>query len=259
MLVLLSPAMRMRHVDAPFNLKLSTPYFLEEAHKLASAVKSLDFDEFSKLIKVKGEACAEFYVMWQDFATTDVPDKDRLTAAALSFDGIAFKHLKPEECSEEMWHYAQEHLRIASGLYGLLRPLDAVQAYRLEMQARLQLEGAKNLFKFWDNKLIDCVFNEAETLILNLTSHEYTKALLRDEQNSPQVLSADFKILGKNGYYTQSTWAKIGRGSMASYVLKHQIQDPQDLKNYNRYGYRFSPELSSQQNYVFIADEPYLE
>lgn len=259
MLVLLSPAMRMKSSGAPLGLDLTTPYFLNESLVLAQQVKSLEFDELAKLLKVSGDAAAQFYLLWQDFVLSKEVNQAALSASALSFDGIAFKHLKACDWSKTDWLYAQDHLRIASGLYGLLRPLDGVQAYRLEMQTRLKTHQAKNLFAFWSTILVERVFEESDGYILNLLSNEYAKALLGGKSHHPSIIEADFKILGKNGYYTQSTWAKIGRGSMVSFVVQNQITDPHDLLEYRQYGFSYSPEMSSENTFVFISDDPYLE
>ena len=249
----------MKRTGAPLDLDLTTPYFLDESIALAQQVKSLEFDELAALLKVSGDAAAQFYLLWQDFELSTEVNQAALSASALSFDGIAFKHLKACDWRKTDWLYAQDHLRIASGLYGLLRPLDGVQAYRLEMQTRLKTHQAKNLFAFWSTRLVERVFEECDGYILNLLSHEYAKALLSGKSHHSSIIEADFKILGKNGYYTQSTWAKIARGSMASFVLQNQIINPHDLREYRQYGFTYSPEMSSENIYVFSSDAPYLE
>ncbi|MDO5043813.1 MAG: YaaA family protein [Coriobacteriia bacterium] len=255
MLTIISPAMRMRSFDLLAPLSQTTPYFLSEAHHIAREVKKLEFTEMAELLKVKGELAAEMYALWQDFEI-DEPAKPHTNPALGAFWGIAYTHLNPLDFSYDDWLYAQDHLRIGSGLYGLLRPLDAVQHYRLEMQAKLKIDEEKSLARFWSRRLSQVLEAQANGTIVNLASSEYAKVLLADISSKTKILNCDFKILGKKGYFTQSTWAKIGRGSLARFITQEQIDSVEGLEAYSAYGFYLSPSFSSKDSLVFVADKP---
>lgn len=260
MIALLSPAMRMRTAQPAHAPALTTPEFLGKAEQIATAMKALDMDEMSALLNVKADAAVEYFMLWQDFARLQEGEKPvaPLTPAAAAFHGIAYTYLDAASFTEAQWNHAQKHLRHMSGAYGVLRPLDAVQGYRLEMQSRLEVAGAKNLYRFWGDDLAQSIVRDCDGTIVLLLSSEYLKAIKRYLPTGVRVIETDFKIMCKSGYRTQSTWAKISRGRMARMIATQGIVEPEPLKAYDFAGFAYREDLSSENCWVFTADEPTL-
>ena len=267
MLALLSPTMRMQHelpeLFASGTLSLSRPEFLEESLEIAQALAALDMDELSELLSVKDEALVQYYLYWRDFPKTSQDyslDIHEIAPAACALQGIAYQYLDAAHFTQDEWLSAQEKLRFVSGAYGILRPCDGVYPYRLEMKHKLKLGSAKNLYAFWGDKLAKFCDKDAQGLIINLMSQEYSKAILPHLKPETRVISCDFRIKNKQGIYkTQSTWAKISRGAMAQMLVRSLIDDPEELKNFNHAGFYFEESLSNLDEWVFLADGPELE
>lgn len=266
MIALMSPAMRMKQVSYDPTLPVTDPVFLPKTNQVAKAAQAYEMEELSKLLDVKGEAAVEYYMLWQDFPQakgnkTPAHDKNGNppTPAALAFNGIAYKYLDAQSFSLDAWKHAQKHLRIVSGTYGLLKPTDLVYGYRLEMRTKLPVAGAKDLYAFWDHDLVDEVEAHADGTLVLLISGEYAKSFKKYWPKDLRVIDMDFKIMTKNGYRTQSTWAKISRGTMAAMIAKEGITEPEPLKAYNAYGFEYREDMSTPTKWVFTCDAPTLE
>ncbi len=170
------------------------------------------------------------------------------------FDGIAYKTLDVESLSDSEYEFLAEHLRILSGLYGILRPSDLIAAYRLEMKTKLTVDGKSNLYKFWSDLLYKSMSRDSDGIIVNLASKEYSQCIenyLQDET----YITCTFKVDKGKGLKVQSTAAKQARGHMVRWIAQNKIKSPQDLIRFDVDGYEFAPELSvvegQIQEYVF--------
>lgn len=257
MLILISPAKTL-DFETPSRLKrFSQPEFLTDTAKLVGQLKRLSSSEISSLMKISdklGVLNANRYQTWHSkFDTTDAKQ------ALLAFQGDVYQGMKADEFKPQDFNYAQEHLRILSGLYGLLRPLDLIQPYRLEMgtkltHAKLQKLSADNLYQFWNDKLTEAVNRQLEKLnsksIINLASNEYFKAL------NPQLLTGEiitpvFKDWKNGKYQIISFYAKKARGMMAAYLIKNEIENINAIKDFAEAGYSYNAELSGDRELVF--------
>lgn len=176
--------------------------------------------------------------------------------ALFAFDGDVYQSFTLERYTEADFAFAQQHLGILSGLYGLLRPLDLIQPYRLEMKTKLKNLRGKDLYAFWGDVLAQTVaarMAQADTQILvNLASEEYYKAVNGRLPSTIRVITPVFKEQRNGGYKIVSLFAKQARGMMANFALLHQLTQPEDLKNFREGGYQFSPTLSQGDEWVFV-------
>ena len=192
------------------------------------------------------------YGSWQpDFTPANAKQ------ALLAFKGDVYTGLAAEDFSEEDFDFAQAHLRMLSGLYGVLRPLDLMQPYRLEMGTKLANARGANLYEFWGERISDWL-NEAlaeqgDDILLNLASNEYFGAVKRKALNA-RIIDTEFKDLKNGQYKIISFYAKKARGLMARYVIKERIRDPEQLKAFDYQGYRYSAEQSKPDSLVFLRD-----
>ncbi len=257
MKIILSPAKKMEtHLDLlPYK---EFPEFLSETEVLMNWIKALSYPE-AKALWACNDKLAE--LNFQRFRGMDL--RKNLTPALISYEGIQYQYMAPKVFSEKELEYVQEHVRILSGFYGILRPLDGVTPYRLEMQAKWQLLENKlnpsqekdhccsSLYDFWGQKLYQAL-SDPDRTILNLASKEYSKAV--EAYLQPEDLFITF-VFGewKNGKVIQKgTQAKMARGEMVRYLAECQIEEPQAAKNFSRLGYRFQEKLSSPEKYVFL-------
>jgi len=249
MLILISPAKTLDY-STP-NFKESTqPDFQTDTHALVRIMKKKSAKEIGELMHIS-ENLAElneerFKTFQKDFTF------ENSKQALLAFKGDVYTKIDVEEFSKEEFDFAQEHLRILSGLYGLLKPLDLIQPYRLEMGIKLENKKGKNLYEFWDNKIAKAI-NEAANgqTIINLASQEYFKAVHQKSLKSP-LINIEFKEFKDDSYKIIGFFAKQARGMMSNFAIKHRITNPEELKTFNEGGYEYSDKLSDQNNWVFV-------
>ena len=177
--------------------------------------------------------------------------RQNLTPAILSYDGIQYTYMAPSVFEDGQYDYVQENLRILSGFYGVLRPMDGVTPYRLEMQAKAAVDGQKDLYDYWGDRLYREIMDESRTII-NLASKEYSKCVekyLREEDRYITCVFGEFE----NGKVIQKgVYAKMARGEMVRFMAEHKIRDPEEMKSFNWSGYRFREDLSTDKDYIFI-------
>jgi cytoplasmic iron level regulating protein YaaA (DUF328/UPF0246 family) len=253
MITILSPAKKLdKKTDRSID-QTSVPDFLEESRQLIGELRQLSPEEIGSLMNVSRKIAELNY---ERFARWQPPfHKDNAAPAVFLFNGQAYLGLEAESLGDDDLYFAQDHLRILSGLYGLLRPLDLIQPYRLEMSTKLSNPGGNDLYEFWGEKLTQAI-NEAlsrqkSRVLLNLASNEYFKAI------QPRVLEGDiitpvFKEKKGNQYKTIAVYAKTARGLMTRYILENRIEDPRAIKGFDRQGYLYSPEMSDEKHWVFI-------
>jgi cytoplasmic iron level regulating protein YaaA (DUF328/UPF0246 family) len=244
MIAILSPAKSLNFKTHPYS-NSTIPRFSEQPIELIKVLKKKKTGEIRELMDVSEKIAILNVERYNNFG-----NENQTKQAILAFDGDVYTGMKAGEWSDEDFQYAQTHLRIISGLYGLLRPLDLIQPYRLEMGTKLQTKKGKNLYEFWGNQITEVLKqdlkSQGDDIIINLASQEYTQALQMD--NFYQI---QFKEYRNDQLMFVSYNAKRARGMMTSYMIKNKINNPQDLKYFSDGGYVFEENLSSETNFVF--------
>ena len=257
MLTLLSPAKKM-NMDAPTTgLSSTRPRFEADTKELAKLAKTKTADDLKKLMHISDNLAQLNAERFQAFNLDGQSNSAK--AAGLAFDGDVYWGLEAKSLSDEDLNYAQDHVRILSGLYGILRPMDAIQPYRLEMGTKFENERGKNLYAFWAETLAPSLNAELEShsdkTIVNLASNEYFKAANTKALNA-KVISAKF-MEDKDGksrpiqYYT-----KFGRGLMTRWIVQNRVDSAEGLKDFDAGGYKFDPTRSDEDTLVFARPQP---
>ena len=255
MLMIISPAKTLDY-ESPLATETHTqPDFLDDACELIDQLKELEPHQVSNLMSISdklGQLNAERFQSWH---TPFTPDNAR--QAVLAFKGDVYTGLDAESFSNEDFSFAQKHLRILSGLYGLLKPLDLMQPYRLEMGTRFENTRGKDLYAFWGSKITEALnqlLASDDKVLVNLASNEYFKSVQKKHLDA-RLVTPQFKDW-KNGQYKMiSFYAKKARGLMCRFAIQNRITQADDLKGFNLEGYYFSEDQSDKNNWVFLRDE----
>lgn len=255
MKLVISPAKTLDFESAPVTKTHSNPWFLANSQQLIDQLKELSQADVASLMKLSDKLAALNVARFGSWETPFTPENAK--QAILAFKGDVYTGLDAEHFSEDDFSFAQDHLRILSGLYGLLKPLDLIQPYRLEMGTKFANSRGKNLYEFWDMLLTDTLnkefSNEKEPVLINLASNEYFKAI-KVKSLQAEIITPVFKDW-KNGQYKMiSFYAKKARGLMAAYIIKNRLKDPEQLKCFDSEGYYFSQEQSTGNKWVFLRD-----
>ena len=244
MRIILSPAKKMR---ADAGLPWTTyPVFLNRTQRLMEALQGMDDAALKQLWK-----CNDQIARLNATRLEHMDLRKNLTPAILAYEGIAYQHMAPGVFTQQEFDYVQEHLRILSGFYGILRPLDGVTPYRLEMQAKLCADGAKDLYAFWG----DCLARELlfdTDCIVNLASKEYSVAVSKYVPDSVRFLTCTFGEMKNGKVMEKGTMCKMARGEMVRYMAQNQITNPEDVKSFDLLDFCFAPEHSDDKNFVFL-------
>lgn len=246
--ILLSPAKKMRTDTDSFAVR-ELPQFLDKTGELLHALRNMTPEELKKLWKCNDQI-AELNVE----RLRDMDLRRNLTPAVLAYEGIAYQYMAPGVFSTDQLEYVAEHLRILSGFYGVLRPFDGVTPYRLEMGAKLAVNGYKDLYDFWGASLAECICAETD-LIINLASKEYSQAVEKHLLPGTRFLTVVFGEHVGGKMVEKGTLCKMARGEMVRYMAEGHIEDPADLKAFDRLGYRFCPVESDENTYTFIKED----
>ncbi|MEM9619364.1 MAG: peroxide stress protein YaaA [Pseudomonadota bacterium] len=257
MLMLLSPAKAMNFDDVPDAPKATKPALTKDIAEIATVAKKLKRGDIKKLMGVSDSLADLNYERFQAFKTSG-----RLNGAkqaALTFAGDVYRGLDANTLKPDDLEFAQDHLRILSGLYGLLRPLDAIQPYRLEMGSRLKNPRGANLHAFWGpviaEQLDKAVKTHDDPTIACLASNEYAKSVDRKALKSPFIMF-NFKEIKDGKARAMMLYVKQARGMMARWAIENRIEKTQDLKKFSVGGYKFSKSLSSDDEWVFTRPQP---
>jgi len=245
MKIIISPAKKMR-TDTDSLSFMGLPVFLPETEKLLKWIRSLSYQEAKKLWACNDKIAEENYGR---FSHMDL--KRNLTPAILSYDGIQYTYMAPSVFEDGQFDYVQENLRILSGFYGVVKPMDGVTPYRLEMQAKAAFGGYKNLYDFWGDRIYRELTGENGTVI-NLASKEYSKCVEAFLQPEDTFITCVFGELDNGRVVQKGVYAKMARGEMVRFMAEKGIQEPEEMKTFDWRGYRFVKELSSAVKYVFI-------
>lgn len=253
MLIVLSPAKTL-DLESNYNTPLVTqPEFLSDARKLVKQMRSYSSDDLKKLMNTSdaiSELNTERYKNWKTPFS-----EDNARPSIFTFMGDVYTGLEAEKFSKADIEYAQDNLRILSGLYGALKPLDLMQAYRLEMGTALQNERGKNLYEFWGDKITKSINRDlkatGEGVLVNLASNEYFNVLDKKSLQA-RVVQPVFKDFSGGKYRVISFFAKKARGQMAAWIIRNRAEDVNELKNYRLNGYKFNKTESTEEKPVFL-------
>ncbi|WP_444934507.1 peroxide stress protein YaaA [Microbulbifer sp. JTAC008] len=257
MLIVISPAKTLDYESDIPSLETTQPDFLKESAALIKELRELSPQQVSSLMKISDKLGVLNY---DRFHTWKRPFTDNnARPALLAFKGDVYTGLEAETMGKRDFAYAQKHLRMLSGLYGLLRPLDLMQPYRLEMGTKFENAKGKNLYEFWGDKITEALNAQLQGVksreLVNLASNEYFKSV-KTKQLDAQVITPHFKDL-KNGQYKMiSFFAKKARGMMSRWAIDQRVKKAEELKGFDVAGYVYNLNMSTEWDWVFTRDEP---
>ncbi len=244
MKIIISPAKKMREDVDSLSVE-NMPIFLPKTQQLLNYLNTLSFSELQKLWD-----CNETIAKQNLERLQNMNLKSNLTPAIIAYDGIAFQYMAPSVFEDKHFEYIQQHLRILSGFYGILKPMDGVRPYRLEMQAKACIEEYRNLYEFWGNDLY-MQTHDSDGIIINLASKEYSKCIEKYLTPQDTFITCVFGEIINGKLVQKGTFAKMARGEMVRYLAEQQIDDPEEIKKFNRLGLIFRSDLSSKTKYIF--------
>ena len=248
MRIIIAPAKKMV-VDTDSFAVDGLPQFLEQTERLEAVLQSMSPGELQALWKCN-DAIARLNI--ERLEQMDL--HRRLTPAILSYEGIQYRYMAPGVMEASHLDYLREHLRILSGFYGLLRPFDGVTPYRLEMQARLSVDGCRDLYQFWGDRLAHQFASETDP-VLNLASKEYSRAVEPYLPETVRFLTCTFGERKDGKVIEKGTMCKMARGQMVRWLAENCITDAAGIRTFDQLGYRFQPDLSAENHLVFLKDK----
>lgn len=249
MRIIISPAKKM-NVDTDSFAVQALPHFLADAERLKATMQAMSDGELQALWKCN-DAIAKLNVE----RLRDMDLRRTLTPAILAYEGIQYRYMAPGVMETGQLEYLQEHLRILSGFYGLLRPFDGVTPYRLEMQAKLPVGGVGGLYAFWGGRLGAQLAAETDC-VLNLASREYSRAVEPHLPSEVRFLTCTFGEWKDGKIVEKGTVCKMARGQMVRWLAEHNIENPEDIREFSDLDYRFEPELSGRDHFIFTNANP---
>ena len=244
MKIIISPTKKMKREEC---ISPSTkPVFLDKTKEILSYLESLSDQEKAKVWKVKGKLLEENLERLGEIDLT-LPG----SPALFSYDGIQFTYMSPSSFTDDMLSYAMDKLRIISGFYGVLRPLDGIVPYRLEMESNININGKGDLYSFWGKSLAEEV-GRGESLVVNLASEEYSKAVIPHLEKHMEVVTPLFLEEVDGSYVTKGVYAKMARGEMVRFLSENNVEDREGIKEFSVRGYRYDEALSSSNKMAFV-------
>ncbi len=257
MLAIISPAKTLDYKSPVPTRKHTEPAFLAESGELIDTLRQLAPPDIADLMGISSQLAelnADRYATWRPPFT-----RQNARQAILAFKGDVYLGLDAYGYTERDFSWAQKHVRILSGLYGLLKPLDLMQPYRLEMGTKLRTGRGSNLYEFWGDKVTDAlnaaIAAQQQPLLVNLASNEYF-GVLDAARIDARIITPTFRDLKNGRYKFVSFFAKKARGLMTSYIVKHRVATLKALQAFDWHGYRFSKEQSRGDDWVFLRDKP---
>ena len=244
MKIILSPTKKMI-TDTDSIAPVGLPELLDKTTEILSWLQGKSKEELKAIWKCNDK------IAEQNFHRLEYMDLyHMLTPAVLSYEGIAFQYMAPSVFEDRQFEYIQDRLRILSAFYGVLKPMDGVTPYRLEMQAKIGIGDARNLYEYWGDILYASVIDNSR-IIINLASKEYSKCIEKHLTSLDHYITITFCELSGDKLVTKGTYAKMARGEMVRYMAENNIEDPMDIQKFDRLGYSFRVDLSSDNEYVF--------
>jgi uncharacterized protein len=257
MIITLSPSKGQDFDSPPLSKKYTRPRDLEQSEVLIGELRKLKSKQLQSLMTVSENIASLNVQRYKDFTTPFTTKNAK--QALFAFKGDVYGGFDLEHFSEDDFAYAQDHLRILSGLYGCLKPLDLIQPYRLEMKTRLKNPKGETLYQFWDTSITESINRELkkqqQPVLVNLASNEYFKAV-KPKLLEGRLLNINFKETKAGKTRVVAIFAKRARGMMADYIIRNRIEDPEDIKKFNLEGYRFNKKLSDDKQWTFERPQP---
>jgi len=257
MLITLSPSKGQDFEEAGLSKKYSKPADLKDSEILVKELRKINSKKLQQMMTIS-ENIANLNV--ERFKSFETPFTTKNAKQAIfAFKGDVYGGFDLETFKEDDYAYAQEHLRILSGLYGCLRPLDLIQPYRLEMKTKLKNERGDNLYQFWDDRITKSINKELkkqqEPVLVNLASNEYFKSV-KPKLLDGRLLNINFKETKEGKTRVVAIFAKRARGLMADYIIRNRIEKPEDIKKFRLSGYKFNKQLSNDKQWTFERPQP---
>lgn len=250
MKIIISPAKKM-NVDMDTLNYRSVPALLSETEKLLQWLRGLTFEKAKNLWKCNDRIAEQNYRRIQEMDL-----KKNLTPAVIAYEGIQYQYMAPAVFDKKETDYIQDHLRILSGFYGVLRPFDGIVPYRLEMQSKASDQG--DLYRFWGERIYREITEDTDHIIINLASREYSRCVEKYLRPDDLFLTVIFGELSEGKVKQKGTYAKMARGEMVRFLAEKNADTPESIKKFDRLGYHFDAERSTEKQYVFLkaaADE----
>ena len=247
MQMIISPAKKMREDTDSFPCQ-DLPQLLSYTEKLMERLRGMSFPELKALWK-----CSDQLAEVNQERLAHMELRRGLTPALIAYEGIQYRYMAPGVFTQEELAYVAGHLRIVSGFYGLLRPFDGGTPYRLEMGAKLTVDGAKDLYAFWGSSLAEVLAGESD-VILNLASKEYSRAVAPHLPPETRMITCVFGEEQKGRIVEKGTLCKMARGEMVRYLAQCREEDPEAVQGFDRLGYRFRRDRSTETTYVFVKE-----
>lgn len=256
MLLVISPAKNLDYETPATTSRFTQPQHLEQSNQLIQQLRDYSVQDIAELMKLSDKLSALNVARYESWSQPF--DSDNAKQAVLAFNGDVYSGLNAEDFSEEELDFTQKHLRILSGLYGVLKPLDLMQPYRLEMGTKLPNSRGKDLYAFWGDIVTDdlnqSLVEAEQPVLVNLASNEYFKSV-KPKNLQGRMITPVFKDWKNGQYKIISFFAKKARGLMCRYAIKNQITDAEQLKNFDLGGYQFDATLSKDDTWVFTRKE----
>ena len=247
MRIIISPAKKMK-VDTDSFPYRDLPVFLSKTEEICGELQSMSYEELKKLWK-----CNDQIAQLNVRRLREMDLLGRLTPAVLAYEGIQYQYMAPGVFTDQEFGYIQEHLRILSGFYGILRPFDGVTPYRLEMQAKLKIGECKDLYAYWGDRLAQTLCAESNC-ILNLASREYSICVSKYLPDTARFITCVFGEENDGKVIEKGTMCKMARGEMVRFMAQYQIEKPDQIKSFDRLNYRFDESRSDDSTYIFLRD-----
>ena len=248
MKIIISPAKKMKVNTDTLEVR-ALPVYLHEAEYLRQYLSELSYEELKSLWKCNDQIAQ---INYERVQTMNL--RMQLTPALLSYEGIQYQYMAPAVLEDGQWEYVQEHVCILSGLYGVVRPLDGVTPYRLEMQTKVSLPNVKNLYEYWGDKIYREVSADTE-VIVNLASKEYSKCVEKYLTPEVRYITCVFGEYKGDKVIEKGTYAKMARGEMVRFLAERKAERPEEMKLFCRLGYRYSETESTKDRYVFLKEQ----
>lgn len=252
MILVISPAKTLDYSEIELE-KHSTPRLMEDSSRLVGVLRKKSAKSLQKLMNINPNLALENEARYRRFDPENFTE-DNSKQALYAFRGQVYIGLKAEDFDANDIEYAQRHLRILSGLYGLLKPLDRMQPYRLEMGTKLKTRRGENLYEFWGDRITSLLnmdlAAQGDDVLINLASQEYFKSI-KPKKFEGRIINIHFKELRDDQFKVVAVYAKTARGLMCRYAIKNKLTHPQELKGFDYEGYRFHEELSTETDWVF--------
>ena len=244
MRIIVSPAKKMKNDTGEFKVE-KLPVLLEDTKKILKRLKEMSYNELKDMWK-----CNDKLAELNMERLVDMDLEKGLIPAVMSYEGLAYQHMSPTVFTDDAVDYIKEHLRILSGFYGILSPFDGVTPYRLEMQAKLSVDGSKDLYDFWGDKLYKELMDDSH-VVLNLASGEYSKNIEKYLEADDKFITVIFGEVKDGKVKQKGTFAKMARGEMVRFLAENNIFDIEGVKGFKELGFTYNEEYSDQKKLVF--------